>query len=77
MKGFLLLRGEVDVRLINGLLIVSIFLLLSEISSTDATMRGFAYLTFRLVGQVGEEIYIDNVRLIGKKGSFCYMIVTL
>ncbi|BCI63036.1 carbohydrate binding domain-containing protein [Coprobacter secundus] len=41
----------------------------TEISSTDATMRGFAYLTFRLVGQVGEEIYIDNVRLIGKKGE--------
>ena len=32
-------------------------------------MRGFASLTFRLVGDVGEEIYIDNVRLVGKKGE--------
>lgn len=41
----------------------------TQISESDPSMRGFREITFRVRGQIGEEIYIDNVRLVGKKGE--------
>lgn len=37
--------------------------------SDDPSMRGMNKLTFRFQGQPGEEIYIKNVRLMGKAGD--------
>lgn len=37
--------------------------------SADAAMRGMQKLTFRFQGLPGEEIYINNVRLMGKAGE--------
>lgn len=40
----------------------------TEISG-DTAMRGMRKMTFRFQGEPGEEIYIKNVRLIGKAGN--------